>query len=122
MTIQELRAKIEAEPARSAWARGVKEYALELVTEALWDGAKNNWDAPAPTEQDLLNGAESWAQYSWDGSALIYDEDIAQRLCTPSELKKTDNGNRRPNKGEEWLDTQGRALWQAAMMIRRLAG
>nr|DAP26633.1 MAG TPA: hypothetical protein [Bacteriophage sp.] len=65
----------------------------------------------------MLNGAQDWEQYSWGGSALIYDYDIAERLCCPSELKKTRNGERRPNSREEWLDVQARALYQAASRV-----
>lgn len=65
----------------------------------------------------MLNGAQDWEQYSWGGSALIYDCDIAERLCCPSELKKTRNGERRPNSREEWLDVQARALYQAASRV-----
>ena len=65
----------------------------------------------------MLNGAQDWNKYSWGGSSLIYDGDIAERLCTPSELKKTRNGERRPNGREEWLDTQARALHQAAKRV-----
>ena len=64
-------------------------------------------------EAAALNGAQDWEQYSWGGSALVYDGDIAAALCTPSELKKTRNGDRRPNSREEWLDVQARALRQA---------
>lgn len=53
------------------------------------------------------------------GSALIYNADIAKHYCTPSELKKTHNGERKPNSREDWLDVQARALWQAALMIRK---
>lgn len=60
-----------------------------------------------------LNGSRDWSEYSWGGSALVYDGDIAAALCTPSELKKTRNGERRPNSREEWLDVQARALYQA---------
>ena len=67
----------------------------------------------------LLNGAESWSQYSWGGCSLCYDGDIAKRLCTPSELKRTRSGECRPNSREEWLDTQARALIQAANLIVR---
>lgn len=48
---------------------------------------------------------------------LIYNSDIAARLCCPSELKRTRNGDRRPNSREEWLDTQARALFQAANRV-----
>ena len=67
----------------------------------------------------LLNGATSWRVCSWDGSSLIYDFDIAERLCTPSELKKTRNGERRPNSREDWLDVQARALTQAERHVLR---
>jgi hypothetical protein len=70
---------------------------------------------------DLLNGASNWDQYSWGGCSLICDRDIAIRLCTPSELKKTRNGERRPNDREMWLDTQTRALRQAWFQIMRAA-
>ena len=67
----------------------------------------------------LLNGAADWSQYSWGGCSLIYNSDIAERLCNPSELKKTRNGERRPNSREEWLDVQARALFQAANRVCR---
>ena len=36
----------------------------------------------------LLNGAERWQEYSDGGCSLIYDGDIAARVCTPSEYKR----------------------------------
>ena len=109
---------IEAANPRSAWGKGVKVYALELLEEL----PKNvEYGDLYSLEEDMLNGAQNWKQYSWGGCSLIYDEDIAKRLCTPSELKKTRNGERRSNGREEWLDVQGRALWQAAQQIRRAA-
>lgn len=117
-TIKELRKAIESEPARSAWAKGVKEYALELLEEM---NENTEFHGSPADRKDLLNGADSWEQYSWGGCAMIYDGDIAERLCSPSELKKTRNGERRPNAREEWLDVQARALYQASRMIMRLA-
>jgi hypothetical protein len=117
-TIKELRAAIEAEPARSAWDKGKKEYALELIEKM--DESAEFYGNPAD-KKDLLNGADDWSQYSWGGCSLIYDTDIAERLCSPSELKKVKGGERRPNSREEWLDVQARALTQAAHMIMRLA-
>ena len=117
-TIKELRQAIENEPARSAWSRGVKEYALELIEEMKDDA--EFYGSPAD-RKDLLNGASDWNQYSYGGCALIYDGDIAERLCSPSEYKRSREGERRPNSREEWLDVQARALSQAANMIVRLA-
>ena len=69
----------------------------------------------------MLNGARDWNEYSCGGCSAIYDEHIARRLCTPSELRRTYYGNRRPNNRETWLDVQARALFQAAANIRRAA-
>ena len=120
MTIYEkMTAILEARKDRSAWGKGVNIYALELVEQLEERSAyeKHNPVDPAQLRDWLLNGAGDWSQYSWGGSALIYDGDIAERLCTPSELKKTRNGERRPNAREEWLDTQARALAQASWRV-----
>lgn len=107
---------------RSAWDKGVTIYADELVDtleEAIEGGffdAENIVSAPM-VARALLNGASGWREYSWGGCSLIYDMDIAKRLCNPTELKRTDNGRRRPNKNEEWLDVQARALYQARTRI-----
>lgn len=102
---------------RSAWDKGVARYALELLKEY----ATNYGGNSIPTETDLLNGARNWTQYSEGGCALVYDCDIAERLCTPSELKKTRGGERNPNSLETWLDVQARALNQAARRITACA-
>jgi hypothetical protein len=122
MTTNEIRTAIEKRNARSAWARGVKLYAYDLLDEleeAIVHGYFDVADIESPKllMQQLLNGAADWSQYSWGGCSLIYNGDIASRLCTPSELKKTHNGTRRPNASEEWLDTQARALYQASGLI-----
>lgn len=124
MTVTNIKNTIESQKTRSAWTRGVKAYALELVEEldeAITHGyfEASDLESPALLERQLLNGASSWDQYSWGGCSLIYAADIAARLCTPTELKKTDNGSRRPNANEEWLDTQARALYQASAAIIR---
>lgn len=104
----ELLKEIENMKARSAWEIGVKKYAYELIEDLEIE------DIPTDTQKLknlLLNGADNWKQYSWGGSALICDCDIAERLCTQSELKKVKGGERKPNKCEEWLDVQARAVW-----------
>ena len=108
--------QINKKGSRSAWGRGVAEYTFELV--------ENIYYAEADPEnlQELtafmLNGAEDWTQYSYGGCSLIYDNDIAKRLCNPTELKRTHGGDRRPNACEDWLDVQARALAQAARRVR----
>ena len=121
-TLDKVAAELEAHKDRSAWGRGVNAYALELVEE-LRERAAYEGRNPEPGKECrewMLNGAQEWAQYSWGGSSLIYDGDIAERLCTPSELKKTRHGERRPNSREEWLDTQARALTQACNRVARV--
>ena len=65
----------------------------------------------------LLTGAESWQEYSDGGCFLIYDGDIAARVCTPSEYKRTHTGERYPNSRETWLNIQARAFSQAARLV-----
>ena len=124
--IPAVRASIEAENQRSAWNRAVTVYALELLddlAEAAEHGYFDPADLAAPKmlKKALLNGADSWSQYSWGGCSLIYNSDIAERVCTPSELKKRNGGEWRPNSCEEWLDVQARALFQACNRIVRHA-
>jgi hypothetical protein len=117
-TILQLREAIENEPARSAWSKGVKLYALDLIEEM--EDTREFYGSPAD-KKDLLNGADSWQQYSEGGCCFIYDQDIAERLCNPSEYKRTREGERQPNAYEQWLDVQARALFQAQRLICRLA-
>lgn len=122
--IHAIRASIEAENQRSAWNKAVTVYALELLddlAEAAEHGYFDTADMASPKllEKALLNGAANWSQYSWGGCSLIYNCDIAERVCTPSELKKRNGGEWRPNSREEWLDVQARALFQACNRIKR---
>lgn len=107
--------KLEEKNCKSAWKRGVRDYAIELV-ESLEPEAFETLDS---LKVGMLNGARSWCEYSWGGCSLIFDCDIAERLCTPSELKKTRNGERQPNSREDWLDVQARALYQASIEVIR---
>jgi hypothetical protein len=107
----EITARIQATSPRSAWSRGVKLYDLELL-----ESLEGEY-----TEAALLNGAENWRAFSYGGCALIYDADIAERLCSPSELKRKKGGDLPPNASETWLDCQKRALTQAARLIAKNA-
>ena len=99
---------------RSAWSRAVHTYAIELV-----EGLDSSADLSNETllRKALLNGAGDWQQYSEGGCALIYDTDIAERLCSPSELKRVRGGKRNPNSRENWIECQTRALTQAANLV-----
>jgi len=118
MTILKMRAAIDQEKARSAWSKGVKNYAHELLDNYCGSLEESEY---VHDKKILLNGADSWKHYSWSGCSYCYDEDIAQALCNPSELKKTKGGLNRPNSREEWLDVQVRALTQAERLLYRLS-
>ena len=115
---QELLAAVAAvKGGRSAWTRGVHAYALEMV-DGLEDGA--DLANEVLLQKELLNGAQSWMHYSEGGCALIYDADICDRLCSPSEVKRTNWGMRAPNSRETWLEVQARALWQAHRIVEKV--
>lgn len=98
-------------PARSAWKRGVHEYALEVVDEI---------EKGDITMTDIPNKRDIAERDSYGGCYLIYDVDIAARLCCPSELKRVKYGEKQPNSRESWLDVQARALYQARCHVRKL--
>lgn len=114
--VSRIREIIENRKYRSAWDRGVKGFALDLLEsyEDMRDYAKADGEsAPDFSLRTLLNGADSWESYCYGGMALIYDGDIARALCTPSQLAKTDYGRFAPNREENWMDVQVRAYRQA---------
>ena len=108
--------------ARSAWGRAVIVYAQELLEDLESNPSLiEEFNEGMPIrEKDLLSGAINWEDYSEGGCSLIYNEEIAERLCTPSELEKTNFGKRHPNKQEDWIECQTRALKQASDLIINL--
>lgn len=113
-TIESIRSAIQNRKARSAWDKGVKLYALELLDNIADPDALTN---ERLLYRALLNGAANWKQYSEGGCSLCYNRDIAERLCSPSELRRTNGGRWKPNRRESWLDVQARALYQAARVV-----
>ena len=122
MTANTIREAIANRKTRSAWERGVVAYTDEIIDTI------SNYDDRTEIDEDsicnsrmferaALNGASDWSEYSAGGCSMIYDGDIAARLCAPYELKLTRNGERRPNRRETWLDVQARALFQAARLV-----
>ena len=115
MKTQDIINAIESRNDRSTWDKAVSLYACELLETY----AENNGEDYEHSESVLLNGAQDWSSYSCGGSALIYDYELAERLCTPSELARKDGGRLSPNSRETWLDVQARALLQACALIGR---
>lgn len=115
MKVIDIRKVIESLPAeRSAWRRGVRQYAMDLI-EDLPDFQDLN---PENCREVLLNGAVSWKEWAYGGYGLVYDCAIAERLCTPSELRKKRGGELEPSSHESWLDVEARAVGQAAAAIK----
>lgn len=123
MTVPEIKEKLAPLNNRGAWNRGVKEYAIELL-DGLEEGLEHGYleddifQSRDLLNKAMLNGASNWHEYSYGGCSLIYDGDICKRLCSPSMQIKCDNGRWNPNRNENWLDVQARALYQAASLIR----
>ena len=61
MTKKEVLEKLQARKARSAWQRGVKDYAIDLLDNIEGD------EMPPLTEikKALLNGTQDWHQYKY---------------------------------------------------------
>jgi len=123
-TYENIKGQVTSFCGRSAWDKGVTKYAYEMLDE-LFEQIENGYleldDIYSPNllHKALLNGADDWKQSSEGGCYLICDSDIAERLCTPSELKRTKGGMRNPNSHESWIDVQARALRQAEYKIKR---
>ncbi len=97
---------------RSCWSRGVAtiicDYAEEILQEHDGENVSNKelfklWSCGAETLRDAVYG----------GCFDIWNYDIAKRLCTPSEFKKSNEGMRSPNRCETWLCVEFRAVYQA---------
>ena len=114
-TKKELIEAIKAKKTNTAWMTGAKAYALDLLSTC----EKETFSA-SEIEKDLLNGADDWEAFSYgtsNGVTFIFDEDIARRVCSASELVACDCGRKEPNESENWLDVQARALRVAFHMI-----
>ena len=115
MTRDELLKALDELPTpRSAWSRAVHQYAREMVADL---------DASTVLTRDtarrvVLNGAADARAFSEGGCTLIYNSDIAERVCTPSELRRARGGDLPPSRHETWLDVHTRAIRRALEVIR----
>lgn len=110
--IAEISAEIKKISMRSAWGKGVQAWALSVLEKT-----EGSFQSAEALEEALLNGAKDWRHFCEGGNALIYNQDIAERFCTPSELRKTAGGLKDPNARESWMDAQCRAAFQAWCLI-----
>ena len=115
MKKQEIIKKLEELRIRSAWMRGVVEVAHMIIEKAECEEIKSE-----EIEAIAKDGASSLEKAVYGGCYLIYDHQIAETFCNKSELKRTKNGLKDPNKSENWLDVQHRALMQAVRLLEEL--
>ena len=117
---KELRKLVKEIPNTSAWKRGVKEYADELLNN-LEEMARIYKRLPKDEnelESWLLKGAMNWENYSYRGYSLKFNRQIAERLCTPSEFKRKDGGRIAPSRHDNWFNEQAKALNYACLRIK----
>lgn len=112
MMVIDVRNKLDGRPGQSAWAFAVHRYAVELFMSYI-DSMKLNlyssMEEVGPiTEEDLLNGSDSWDRYSRNGNALIWTDDMAKRLLGRPQ---------RSNDECDWLKLQAEALEEAAQLV-----
>lgn len=135
---ERIRFELNAQKPRSQWRRGVRRYALDLC-----ENLKESGDGDLSFVDRVFCGLakpeiKNWAvliadaakEYS-NGSSLIYARDIAERLCTYSEIKRATRKDApkphvvylkdRPNARESWIDIQSRAIYQAFFAIQDVA-
>ena len=113
--IETIRKAIEAMIPRSAWDRGVKAYALDILREFdEWREFSESQGETLPNmdEHTALNGAKDWKQWSEGGCGLVYNHAIAERLYTPARVARLP-------KGFDGLAEEVRAVKRAWQLISR---
>ena len=118
-TVGEIWCALNAVPRRTAWERGVMQYASDLF--GAYVDSRGITDLVVRigkiSEADLLRGADSWRQYGEMGHAFIWDRDICLRLGTKYQIQKTERGQKQPSRGGTWKELQAKALGEAARIV-----
>lgn len=117
INIQDVLERINESRARSAYSKGVKIQAIEMLEELTENGYPSEYASIEELTKALLNGADDFNQWAFGGCGLIYNTDIAARFCGPKELERTQNGLRDPNRYSTWIDVYAQAVNQAYMLI-----
>lgn len=99
-------------PSNSQYSKVVKFYSFFLL-DKLQEDYKDF--QPSKLSDILLNGSSSWGEYSKDGNALIYNEDLENLLLKPNARKYHPSID-----GAVLLEMQGRFLIKASLTLQRL--
>lgn len=105
-------------PCRSQWGKGVEFYS-HFLAEKLNDNYLPENIEVNDIFNILLNGAENWHQFAWDGGGLVYNEAIANTLLTPSQRKRITQAD--TFNGCHLLDLEADALEYAAARVYKWA-
>ena len=105
-------------PCRSQWQKGIEFYA-HFLADKLNDDYLPKEIEVKDIFNILLNGAENWQQFAWDGHGLIYNESIAYNLLTPSQRKRITQ--RDTFDGHLLLDLEADALKYASARVYKWA-
>lgn len=111
-----IRERIINFPAKYVQDKGVLVYALELFDNYV-DDSRYDTSLTEVTEKDLLQGARDWDEYSKGGLSLIFDEEIAKRLYSPSKLKEILERSRLLHNNIDWMIIQANALCTASQIV-----
>ena len=100
-TIRDVIDAIRAPKCRGKWSEGVKEYALEMLeredidadapADTLNAGELLNHVGAIPIKIGMFHGYGVWGycrDVSWGGTFRIYNDEVAQTLCTPATIKR----------------------------------
>ena len=99
-------------PSNSQYSKVVKFYSFFLL-DKLQEDYKDF--QPSKLSDILLNGSSSWREYSNDGNALIYNEDLENLLLKPNARKYHPSID-----GSVLLEMQGGFLLKASLTLQRL--
>lgn len=99
-------------PTTSQYSKVLKFYSFFLL-----DKLQRDYKDFRPSELSdiLLNGSSSWREYSHDGNALIYNEDLENLLLKPNARKYHPSID-----GSVLLEMQGGFLLKASLTLQRL--
>ena len=116
-------------PTVGARNKAVWEYGIEVLDSVATNGDDENrelWTQDKLRDL-LLNGAfdyykpydeqAHWKRYSEGGCSLIWNIEIAQRVCTPNQYKKLEDKINSGDDTHDWIMIQARCLFDAAQLI-----
>lgn len=99
-------------PLNSQYSQVVKFYSCYLL-DNLQENYKNFQSSKL--SDILLNGSSSWREYSYNGNALIYNEDLKNLLLKPNARKYHSSID-----GDVLLEMQGGFLFKASLTLQTL--